>query len=106
MIRISRRNVVAAALVGLMLSLASGTALAQYKISNLVTNLAKGAKHVGDKQLINPWGLAYAPGGAFWLSDAGSGLSTLYDGTGTKQSLVVTVPTASGSGVGSPTGIV
>ena len=36
----------------------------------------------------------------------GSGLSTLYDGTGVKQSLVVTVPPASGTGKGSPTGIV
>lgn len=106
MIRISSRNLLAAALVALMLSLASSTAAAQYKISNLVTNLSKGAKHKGDTQLINPWGLAYAPGGAFWLSDAGSGLSTLYDGTGAKQSLVVTIPTASGSGTGSPTGIV
>lgn len=106
MTRVSRRNVLAAALVGLMLALASGTALAQYRISNLVTNLPKGAAHVNDKQLINPWGLAYAPGGAFWLSDAGSGLSTLYDGKGVKQSLVVTIPTASGTGVGSPTGIV
>jgi len=106
MTRKSKVNVLGATLVGLMLSLASTSALAQYKISNLVTNLPKGAKHVGDKQLINPWGLAYAPGGAFWLSDAGSGLSTLYDGTGAKQSLVVTIPTASGSGTGSPTGIV
>lgn len=103
---ISRRNVLAALLFGLMLSLASSTAVAQYRNSKLVTNLLKGAKHVGDTQLINPWGLAYAPGAAFWLSDAGSGLSTLYDGTGAKQSLVVTIPTASGSGVGSPTGIV
>jgi uncharacterized protein (TIGR03118 family) len=56
--------------------------------------------------MINPWGLAYAPSAPFWLSDAGSGLSTLYDGTGVKQSLVVTIPTGSGAGTGSPAGIV
>jgi len=33
-------------------------------------------------------------------------VSTLYTGTGVKQSLVVTIPSASGSGLGSPTGIV
>ena len=66
----------------------------------------KNTGKTGDKQLINPWGLAASSTSPFWLSDEGSGLSTLYTGAGTKQSLVVTIPTASGSGVGSPTGIV
>lgn len=104
--RETRRTFLGFPLLGLMLVLASSSALAQYKLTNLDTNLAKGAKHKNDTQLINPWGLAYGPGQPFWLSDAGSGLSTLYDGTGAKQSLVVTIPTASGTGVGSPTGIV
>jgi len=34
--------------------------LAQYKKTNLVSNLATGAKHQ-DTQLQNAWGLAYAP---------------------------------------------
>ncbi len=55
---------------------------------------------------MNAWGLAYGPGGAFWLSDAGSGWSTLYNGQGVKESLQVVVPSASGAGPGSPTGIV
>jgi uncharacterized protein (TIGR03118 family) len=49
--------------------------------------------------------LAYAPGGAFWVSDEASGWSTLYDGSGNPQSLQVIVP-PSGTGVGTPTGIV
>ncbi len=97
-----RRNLISAAIVAVILSLAVGTAFAQYTATTLVKNTGKG----GDKQLINPWGLAYGPGAPFWLSDAGSGLSTLYDGSGVKQSLVVTVPSASGTGLGSPTGIV
>jgi uncharacterized protein (TIGR03118 family) len=48
----------------------------------------------------------YAPGGAFWISDEGSGWSTLYDGNGNKQNLDVAVPTAGGNGPGTPTGIV
>ena len=86
----------------LALSIASGVAAAQYAATALVKNT--GTKP--DKQLINPWGLAYGPGNPFWLADAGSGLSTLYTGTGAKQGLVVTVPAGSGSGKGSPTGIV
>jgi len=97
-----RRNLIAAVLLGLALPLISGMALAQYTATTLKKNTGKG----GDKQLINPWGLAYGPGAPFWLSDEGSGLSTLYDGSGNKQSLVVTIPPASGTGPGSPTGIV
>lgn len=99
------RNFFVASVLGLMVLLGSGTSLAQYKKTNLVSNLPTGAKHQ-DTQLQNGWGLAYAPGNPFWLSDENSGLSTLYDSAGVKQSLVVTIPTASGTGVGSPTGIV
>src|SRR5208283_5268592 len=64
-----------------------------------------GTKHT-DPLLKNPWGLAYAPGGAFWISDEATGWSTLYDGKGDPQSQQVIVPPASGTGAGSPTGIV
>jgi uncharacterized protein (TIGR03118 family) len=97
-----RRNVRSAASLGLVLLLISSCALAQYTATTLVKNTGK----KGDKQLLNPWGLAYGPGAPFWLSDEYSGLSTLYDGAGVKQSLVVTIPPASGTGLGSPTGIV
>lgn len=55
---------------------------------------------------MNAWGLAYAPGNPFWISNEGSGWSTLYDGMGNPQTLQVVVPAASGLGPGSPTGIV
>ena len=97
-----RSNLISAAIVALILSLTVGTAFAQYTSTTLVKNSGK----KGDKQLINPWGLAYGPSEYFWFSDNGSGLSTLYDGNGVKQSLVVTIPPASGTGLGSPTGIV
>ncbi len=100
--RASRRML----LLALSLLLMTTTSLAQYKRVKLVTNLATGAKHTGDTSLINPWGLAFAPGSPFWLSDEGTGLSTLYDALGNKQTLVVTIPTFSGTGTGSPTGIV
>ena len=75
-----------------------------YKETNLVSNLP-GASHL-DPNLVNAWGIANFQGSPFWVSDEGSGKSTLYNGTGTPQSLVVTVPPASGTGKGTPTGIV
>jgi len=78
---------------------------AQYTASALVSDLSGKANHT-DPLLKNPWGLAYAPGGAFWVSDEASGYSTLYDGSGILQSLKVFIPSASGAGQGTPTGIV
>jgi uncharacterized protein (TIGR03118 family) len=91
--------------VWLALMLVSGTALAQYTSTKLTSNQPGKAKHM-DGFLVNAWGLAYAPANPFWVSDEGSGWSTLYDGAGVPQSLQVTVPSASGSGAGSPTGLV
>ena len=101
-----RRNFLFGALLVLAMSLASNFALAACGLAYSATTLVKNTGKKGDKQLINPWGLVYSPSAPFWLSDQGSGLSTLYDGNGVKQSLVVTVPAASGTGMGSPTGIV
>jgi len=99
-------NLLFAALLVLALPLASNLVFGECGLAYSATTLVKNTGTKGDKQLINPWGLVYGPGSPFWLSDEGSGLSTLYTGTGAKQSLVVTVPPASGSGLGSPTGIV
>lgn len=62
-----------------------------------------------DNQLLNAWGVAFFPNGPFWISDNSSGLSTLYDGQGVKQGLVVTIPPSAGEPPGTvaaPTGIV
>jgi len=88
----------------LLLVLASSTAFAQYAVTNLTSNQSGKAKHT-DSLLQNAWGLVYAPGNPFWVSDEWNGWSTLYDGAGVPQSLQVVVPPASGSGPGSPTGI-
>src|ERR1700686_2520083 len=45
-----------------------------------------------DASLVNPWGLSSSSGSPWWVSDNGTGLATLYNGTGIKQGLVVTVP--------------
>jgi len=91
--------------LGLAVMLVSNLALAQYQLTNLVSNQIGGAKHI-DPLIVNAWGLAYGTGGPFWISDTGSGWSTLYDGKGNKETLQVLLPSASGAGPGSPTGIV
>ncbi|HTC49157.1 MAG TPA: TIGR03118 family protein [Candidatus Aquilonibacter sp.] len=103
--RLFARSYVFSVALGLLLALTSGAALAQYQVSYLTSNISGKAKHT-DPLLKNAWGLAYSPGNPFWVSDEASGWSTLYDGTGTPQSLQVVIPPASGKGAGTPTGIV
>jgi uncharacterized protein (TIGR03118 family) len=91
--------------LGLALACLSSTALAQYQLTRLVSNQAGHAKHT-DPLLVNGWGLTYAPGGDFWVSDEGTGWSTLYDGMGNPQSLQVVIPSWDSPYGGSPTGIV
>jgi uncharacterized protein (TIGR03118 family) len=88
-------------LAGLLVSTAS---MAQYRITNLDSNQIGAARHIDPLQ-VNGWGLAYGPGSPFWVSDEGSGWSTLYDGQGVKKALEVLIPSA-GAGPGSATGIV
>ena len=100
-----RRTLALTVCLGLLLLFGSGAALAQYKVTNLVSNQVAWANHI-DPLSVNAWGLVHTPTSPFWVSDAGSGWSTLYTGTGAKRSLIVEVPPAHDAGVGSPTGIV
>jgi uncharacterized protein (TIGR03118 family) len=62
-----------------------------------------------DTNLVNPWGLVFAPGAPVWVANNGSQTSTLYDGTGTIIPLVVNVANDQHGGAVSafnPTGIV
>jgi uncharacterized protein (TIGR03118 family) len=73
--------------------------------TNLVSDLPGMASHT-DSNLANPWGIASSATSPFWVADNHTGVSTLYDTSGTPQGLVVTVPPAAGGTQGSPTGIV
>jgi uncharacterized protein (TIGR03118 family) len=75
----------------------------RYAQTNLVSdnNSAAQAKF-NDPNLLNPWGVAFFPGGPFWISDNGAGVSTLYDGAGVKQALTVTIPAGADSNAGAP----
>jgi uncharacterized protein (TIGR03118 family) len=79
---------------------------AQYTRTDLVTDTGT-ANQPADPSLVNGWGLVAPPTTPFWVSDNGTGRSTLYTGDGTKiQQLTVTIPPANGSGQGTPTGVV
>lgn len=82
-------------------------ARAQYTTLKLFGNTPHSAIHT-DPNLVNAWGLAFFSDSPFWVSDAGSGLSTLYTTFGLQSvPLVVTIPAAAGSSaIGSPSGIV
>lgn len=75
-----------------------------YTQTNLVSNSSATPANFIDSNLVNPWGNVSNGGSPFWVSDQGTGLSTLYDTStspsGTPQSLIVTIPG------GNPTGIV
>jgi uncharacterized protein (TIGR03118 family) len=73
-----------------------------YRVVNLVSNVS-GTAAVTDPNLVDPWGFSN-PATPFWISDHASGLSTVYAATGVASATVVTIPTASGTGTGKPTG--
>lgn len=58
-----------------------------------------------DPNLVNAWGIAFNPTGFVWVANQGSSTSTLYDGNGVRQTLVVAIP-AGTAGAARPTGIV
>jgi len=91
--------------IGLAVAFLSSTAVAQYKLAKLTSNVSGQAKNT-DSLLVNAWGLTYAPGNPFWVSDNGTGWATLYDGQGTPQATQVVVPAFNGTSGGTPTGIV
>jgi len=73
-----------------------------YKQTNLVSNVP-GAAAATDSNLVNAWGISRGTGTPWWVSDNGTGLTTLYSGPGSTIPLVVTIPAAD-SGMGTPTG--
>jgi uncharacterized protein (TIGR03118 family) len=88
----------------------AATALGFYQQTNLVSDLP-GVAAVTDPNLVNAWGMSHSPTSPWWISDNGTGVSTLYNGSGTPfppgSPLVVTIPPPLGSRAGTtaaPTG--
>ncbi len=73
-----------------------------YAQINLVSDIP-GFAAVTDTNLHNPWGVSFGAATPFWVSDQGTGVSTLYTGAGVPNALVVTTP-PSGTPPTGPTG--
>jgi uncharacterized protein (TIGR03118 family) len=84
----------------LALTIASPAFAGSYQSTNLVSDIA-GANQT-DTNLVNPWGISASPTSPFWISDNGTGLSSVYviSGTTVINPLVVTIPPPPGSPAG------
>jgi uncharacterized protein (TIGR03118 family) len=83
-------------------SYAAATPTHRFTVTNLVSDIP-GVAPVTDPNLVNPWGTSELAGGPLWVSDQGTGVSTLYTGdlSGSPLAavpLVVSIPS------GGPTG--
>ncbi|MDR3418080.1 MAG: TIGR03118 family protein [Nevskia sp.] len=89
---------------------AAGTGGNSYTVANLAADTSGTAPNV-DALLINPFGLSrppetWIPDADWWAANNATGTSTLYNASGAVIPLTVTVPPASGTSTGSPTGTV
>lgn len=78
-------------------------ATAFYQQTNLVSDQSGVAAHT-DSHLINPWGISSSSSSPFWVSDNGTGVSTLYNSTGQPLPLVVTISGPVSDTTAPPTG--
>jgi uncharacterized protein (TIGR03118 family) len=73
--------------------------------TNLVSNTSSIPAAHTDSNLVNGWGMSFNPGGPFWISDAGTGITSLYDSSGASQgSFTIPTPPGSTASHSSPTG--
>lgn len=102
-----RRMFAITSMLWLALVFSSRSALAQYQLTNLVSNQVGQAVRPADPLIVNAWGLARAGSSPWWVADNNSGWSTLYTAGGVKEGLEVEIPPApSGGPIGQPTGVV
>jgi len=92
MMRTTRALALAAtAATAVALAVPAGAAANAYTVTPLVTD-SSGAPTV-DKDLVNAWGMSQGPNTPVWVSDNGTGKSTLYqDSASPKVALTVSIP--------------
>jgi uncharacterized protein (TIGR03118 family) len=82
--------------VGVTLCLSTNVfAQQRFQQTNLVSD-TPGLATTTDPNLVNPWGLARSDTSPWWVADNGTGVSTLYNGSGGIVPLVVTIPVPPG----------
>jgi uncharacterized protein (TIGR03118 family) len=114
--QVNRRDVLGGAGALLLLAACGGGGddnnggMSGYVASNLVSDTGSMSSNPYassnvDAHLVNPWGIAFNPQGFVWVANNATSTSTLYDGNGVAQTLVVAIP-AGTAGPAKPTGIV
>lgn len=102
----SSMTIAALGLATLVGTATTASAQHRYQQTNLISDVA-GAAAATDANLVNPWGLSRSATSPWWSANNGTGTSSLYNGLGVKQALVVTIPPAAGlTGPSTPTGTV
>ena len=92
--------------VGMTLGLSTNVLAQRFQQTNLVSDVP-GLAPTTDPNLVNPWGLARSATSPWWVADNGTGVSTLYNGSGGIVPLVVTIPVPpGGTPPSAPTGTV
>jgi uncharacterized protein (TIGR03118 family) len=101
------RSVYATVLFLTAVRLASAATLANaYLVHNLVAD-QPGIADFTDPNMVNPWGFATTATSPFWITDGGTGLSTVYSSNGAPSATKPSVPpSAKGTTPSTPTGIV
>jgi len=98
------RSSLLAAMLALLAAASAVPAAAAYVQTNLVSDIP-GLAAFTDPNLKNPWGISSSPTSPFWVSNNGTGTSTLYNSLGqpfpVASPLVVTIPPSPGA---TPTG--
>ncbi len=79
----------------------NGVSAGNFVQTNLVADTA-GTAAITDPNLVDAWGISYSPTGPFWISNNGTGTSTVYNGSGAIQPLVVSIPPSSAGSAPSP----
>ena len=102
-IRVNAKTI-AALLLGAasLCTAASAQTAGSYQTTNIISDGSVTAT-VTDPQFINPWGVSVGP--AFWINTQATGLDYVATATGTIP-FKVTIPAASGTGAGLPSGTV
>ena len=85
--------------------LVSAAALCQHYVQTNLVSDVPGVAAKTDSDLVNAWGMSRTATSPWWVSDNGTGLATLYNSAGVKQSLKVTIaPPPGGADPATPTG--
>ncbi|HEY4379907.1 MAG TPA: TIGR03118 family protein [Acidobacteriaceae bacterium] len=93
------------AAVGAPCSIASAQTAGTYQVTPIITDTAiAGTTTTVDAAFINPWGIS--GGNTLWINTANTGFSYLSSVTGVLGAFKATVPPASGTGTGLPSGTI